>query len=107
MSGRSICSSYQSMAFTSFELEAACSAQGYKDKARPYCTIIRDQIFVDEASCIGCGKCVRWAESTFEIEASKYGRARVISQEGNTPDEVNIAIETCPVGKWPRPRRCS
>lgn len=57
----------------------------------------RDQLFVDEANCIGCGKCVRWAPQTFEIEASKYGRARVINQRGNTEEEVQIAIEVCPV----------
>jgi curved DNA-binding protein CbpA len=58
---------------------------------------VRDQLFVDEVNCIGCGKCVRWAPGTFEIEASKYGRARVINQQGNTEEEVAIAIEVCPV----------
>ncbi|GFR44489.1 hypothetical protein Agub_g5752, partial [Astrephomene gubernaculifera] len=48
-------------------------------------------------SCIGCGKCVRACPRTFEIEASKYGRARVISQEADTPEEVQVAIECCPV----------
>ncbi|GIL54085.1 hypothetical protein Vafri_9641 [Volvox africanus] len=57
----------------------------------------RDQVFVDEITCIGCGKCVRACPKTFEIEASKYGRARVISQEADDVDSVQIAIECCPV----------
>eukprot|EP00197_Chlamydomonas_leiostraca_P007222 CAMPEP_0202865680 /NCGR_PEP_ID=MMETSP1391-20130828/6292_1 /ASSEMBLY_ACC=CAM_ASM_000867 /TAXON_ID=1034604 /ORGANISM="Chlamydomonas leiostraca, Strain SAG 11-49" /LENGTH=356 /DNA_ID=CAMNT_0049545545 /DNA_START=139 /DNA_END=1210 /DNA_ORIENTATION=+ len=57
----------------------------------------RDQVFVDEITCIGCGKCVRQCPATFEIEASKYGRARVISQTADIPDDIQIAIEVCPV----------
>jgi len=29
-------------------------------------------------NCIGCGKCVRSCPEAFFIEASKYGRARVM-----------------------------
>ncbi|KAG2482476.1 hypothetical protein HYH03_018583 [Edaphochlamys debaryana] len=57
----------------------------------------RDQVFVDEISCIGCGKCVRACMKTFEIEESKYGRARVISQTAEPVEEIQIAIESCPV----------
>lgn len=57
----------------------------------------RDQVFVDEISCIGCGKCVRSCPQTFEIEASKYGRARVISQTAAEVEDMQIAIECCPV----------
>lgn len=55
------------------------------------------QVFVDEIACIGCGKCVRQCPMAFEIEASKYGRARVISQSAATPEEVQVAMEVCPV----------
>jgi ferredoxin len=34
------------------------------------------QIFVDEVSCIGCGKCVFHCPNTFALESSMYGRAR-------------------------------
>jgi ferredoxin len=47
--------------------------------------------------CIGCGKCVRQCPSTFEIEASKYGRARVVSQVAEPPEDIQIAMEVCPV----------
>ena len=56
-------------------------------------------MFVDELTCIGCGKCVRWAPGTFEVEASKYGRARVIDQQGDDALTVQVAIEVCPVGR--------
>lgn len=57
----------------------------------------RDQVFVDEITCIGCGKCARVCPSNFIIEGSKYGRARVISQEIQDPVDIEIAIESCPV----------
>jgi len=37
-----------------------------------------DHVIVDEIACVGCGKCVLVCPSVFEIEGSKYGRARVI-----------------------------
>lgn len=39
------------------------------------------QVFVDEVSCIGCGKCVRACPAAFLLEDSKYGRARVVQGE--------------------------
>jgi ferredoxin len=50
------------------------------DGLRPLscCVVTRLQVFVDEVSCIGCGKCVRSCPDAFFLEESKYGRARVI-----------------------------
>ncbi len=48
------------------------------------------QVFVDEISCIGCGKCVRACPQTFEIEASKYGRARVIAQAVDELEDIQV-----------------
>lgn len=48
------------------------------------------QVFVDEISCIGCGKCVRACPQTFEIEASKYGRARVIAQAADELEDIQV-----------------
>uniref|UniRef100_A0A383W798 J domain-containing protein n=1 Tax=Tetradesmus obliquus TaxID=3088 RepID=A0A383W798_TETOB len=58
-----------------------------------------DQVFVDEVSCIGCGKCVRSCPSAFLVEESKYGRARVIPGADvlALEEDVQVAIETCPV----------
>jgi ferredoxin len=55
------------------------------------------QTFVDEITCIGCGKCVRACTGVFEIEESKYGRARVINQTGDSAEAIEIAIQCCPV----------
>lgn len=62
-----------------------------------WCLLQPPQVFVDEVNCIGCGKCVRACPGTFHIESSKYGRARVISQDASDTEEVQIAMETCPV----------
>lgn len=56
-----------------------------------------DQAFVDEVNCIGCGKCVRACPASFYIEPSKYGRARVVAQGASSIEEIEIAMETCPV----------
>ncbi|KAF8059114.1 DJC76 [Scenedesmus sp. PABB004] len=58
-----------------------------------------DQVFVDEVSCIGCGKCVRACPQAFFIEASKYGRARVVpgADVAALAEDVEVAILTCPV----------
>lgn len=47
---------------------------------------------MDEITCIGCGKCVRACPASFEIEESKYGRARVIQQQqgGDAVEEVQV-----------------
>jgi ferredoxin len=56
--------------------------------------LIRTQV-----SCIGCGKCVRACPGAFYVEASYYGRARVVpgADVAALADEVDIAMETCPV----------
>ncbi|GJP52991.1 hypothetical protein CLOM_g12141, partial [Closterium sp. NIES-68] len=56
----------------------------------------KDQVFVDEFTCIGCKNCANTAEETFEIE-EMWGRARVCNQGGNAPSKIQEAVETCPV----------
>ncbi|CAI5469452.1 unnamed protein product [Closterium sp. Yama58-4] len=56
----------------------------------------KDQVFVDEFTCIGCKNCANTAEETFEIE-EMWGRARVCNQGGNPPAKIQEAVETCPV----------
>jgi ferredoxin len=53
-------------------------------------------LYVDEAACIGCLHCANVARNTFYIEPD-YGRSRAIRQDGDTPELVQEAIETCPV----------
>lgn len=53
-------------------------------------------VFVDEASCIGCMNCVFTAPATFRMN-HEHGRARVFAQWLNVEDELDTAIQSCPV----------
>eukprot|EP00878_Enallax_costatus_P000241 GHUV01000305.1.p1 GENE.GHUV01000305.1~~GHUV01000305.1.p1 ORF type:complete len:287 (+),score=61.61 GHUV01000305.1:1160-2020(+) len=53
-------------------------------------------VFVDENTCIGCKQCVWHASACFRIEPD-YGRSRVYAQWLNTEDELQTAIDSCPV----------
>ena len=53
-------------------------------------------VWVDEATCIGCKYCVHVASNTFIVDED-YGRSRAIRQNGDIPDIVQEAIDTCPV----------
>lgn len=54
-----------------------------------------EAIFVDEGRCIGCQACVFEAPNTFAMEAS-YNRARVETQWGDSVDDIDTAIASCP-----------
>lgn len=53
-------------------------------------------VYVDEVTCIGCKHCAHVARNTFYIEPD-YGRSRVVRQDGDAEELIQIAIETCPV----------
>lgn len=53
-------------------------------------------VFVDECTCIGCKQCVWCAPATFRIEED-YGRSRVFGQWLDTEDNIQAAIDACPV----------
>ena len=53
-------------------------------------------IWVDESACIGCQYCVHVATNTFIVDED-LGRARVIRQNGDDPEVVQEAFDTCPV----------
>ena len=53
-------------------------------------------VFVDEISCIGCQYCVTCAAATFRNDEDT-GRARVFGQWLSTEDEIQEAIDMCPV----------
>ena len=56
----------------------------------------RYAVFVDETACIGCRNCVHCASGTFKMEED-FGRARVHTQWGNSREDVEIAVDSCPV----------
>eukprot|EP00239_Pterosperma_sp_CCMP1384_P000589 CAMPEP_0197844412 /NCGR_PEP_ID=MMETSP1438-20131217/1397_1 /TAXON_ID=1461541 /ORGANISM="Pterosperma sp., Strain CCMP1384" /LENGTH=340 /DNA_ID=CAMNT_0043455179 /DNA_START=253 /DNA_END=1275 /DNA_ORIENTATION=+ len=53
-------------------------------------------VFVDECACIGCKQCIWEAEDTFTIDED-YGRSRVANQWANGEEELQNAIDSCPV----------
>ena len=53
-------------------------------------------VFVDEFTCIGCKQCVWQAPATFRMN-DDYGRSRVFAQWLNSEDEIEAAINACPV----------
>ena len=53
-------------------------------------------VFVDECSCIGCKQCVWVAPATFRLE-DDYGRSRVFGQWLDTEDDLQAAMDACPV----------
>jgi len=55
-----------------------------------------DAHFVDENSCIGCRACVYEAPHTFSMDES-YGKARVTHQWADNEQNIEIAMEICPV----------
>jgi ferredoxin len=68
---------------------------------------LRDRaVWVDEAVCIGCRYCAHVACNTFVVEPS-LGRSRVIRQDGDSPERIQEAIETCPVDciHWVEPEQ--
>ena len=53
-------------------------------------------VWVDEAACIGCRYCGNVASNTFVMEPD-FGRSRAIRQDGDSPELIEEAIDTCPV----------
>ena len=53
-------------------------------------------VFVDENTCIGCKQCVWAAPAMFRVEAL-HGRSQVWGQWLNNEEQIETAIEACPV----------
>ena len=53
-------------------------------------------VFVNECLCIGCKQCCHSAPKTFAMD-EQYGRARVFAQWDDEEEDINVAIESCPV----------
>lgn len=54
------------------------------------------KIKVDETTCIGCGACIACAQSNFDFD-NERGISKVISNENAESEEVQAAIDSCPV----------
>lgn len=57
---------------------------------------VKDKVFVDEFTCIGCKNCCNVCSKTFDIE-DEYGRSRVMAQGADPEATIQEAIDTCPV----------
>ena len=53
------------------------------------------KIKVDQEKCIGCGTCVALASDFFLLDDA--GKAKIIKQPEKEEEEINTAIESCPV----------
>ncbi|WP_432842339.1 ferredoxin [Dactylosporangium sp. CA-092794] len=59
-------------------------------------TAQRRRVIVDRDVCVGSGWCVNLAAAAFEIDPVD-GKARVQASAGGTPDELEEALDSCPV----------
>jgi len=66
------------------------------EEARGPRWVKQEFVFVDEFKCIGCWNCAATAPKTFAIEADNQ-RARVFAQWGDTEEDLNWAVMSCPV----------
>jgi len=53
-------------------------------------------VFVNESVCIGCRMCNHSAPKTFMME-DQWGRARAFQQWADSEENIQVAIESCPV----------
>ena len=53
------------------------------------------KIEIDRTLCVGDGACCNDAPKTFEMDGDSI--AAVVSPEGNTPEEILNAAQSCPV----------
>jgi len=67
-----------------------------KDDPKVQADQIRKAVFVDENTCIGCMQCVNLSPATFRLD-EEHGRARVFGQWLNDEDDIQCAIDSCPV----------
>ena len=54
------------------------------------------RVFIDEDECIGCGTYEEICPQAFHLN-EKTDKAEVINQEGTSEDQIEEAIEACPV----------
>lgn len=56
---------------------------------------------IETEDCVGCGSCVEICPQVFVLNES-LEKAQVINFSGCTEEEINEAIETCPVNciRW-------
>lgn len=58
------------------------------------------KLVVGQDKCIGCGTCVALCPKVFKL--GDNGKAEVVNQKGDTEENIQNAIDSCPVEaiKW-------
>jgi len=54
------------------------------------------KVVIDEEECIGCGSCESICPEVFVLDEESQ-KAKVLLAEGGPVDQINEAIEACPV----------
>jgi len=54
------------------------------------------KVYLDQDECIGCGSCEEICPEVFKLDADTE-KAEVIKPEGGPKDQIQEAIDTCPV----------
>ena len=52
-------------------------------------------INIDQEKCIGCGTCAAMVPNVFEMNDAN--KAEVAEPEGDTPENIDMAVKACPV----------
>ncbi len=86
--------SYEPSATTSASSEITAPSSNPSDDLSVIAITDAD-ITVDEARCIGCGKCPRFAPENFAMDPLT-GKAIVISQDNASDTDVQRAKSACP-----------
>ena len=55
------------------------------------------KVKVDKDICIGCGACTNIADEVFSFDEDGYAKADNNKINDNNIEDVNIAIDSCPV----------
>ena len=53
------------------------------------------KLHIDTNGCIGCKLCTQIAPKTFAMKDD--GKSHIIKENGDSPDRIEQAIESCPV----------
>jgi len=78
----------EALAFRDFSGTALSAWAGTEAESRA--------VFVDEGACIGCLKCAIESSNTFKVEM-KHGKARAVTQWGDSEENIQLAVSVCPV----------
>ena len=54
------------------------------------------RVYVDQDECIGCGSCEEICPEVFKLNEDAE-KAEVIKPEGGPEDQIQEAMDTCPV----------